>query len=200
MADERSSRRAAGSFAAPFRTRDRAGSGLVAGRDGAAFRLQLGGVGAAVRSQRELGVAAAGVGGALTGGHPAAGARGQDCGPGGDEVFGAGGATEPGGLPAHGGDLGRASLRYARSRPTVCRLAARIGRDPETHSGRSGAVFQNATAGAREDSSGNRRRTDPRSGDDYGDCEPRPSAAGRRGRPGTGSPAAGSGAAADRAD
>ena len=77
-------------------------------------------------------------------------------------------------------DLRRASLRYARSRPTVCRLAQRLARDPQTHSGRSGAVFQNAAAGAGESSGRDRRRTVARSGDGGGDCEPRAAAAGGR--------------------
>ena len=38
------------------------------------------------------------------------------------------------------------------SRPTVCRLAQRLARDPQTHSGRSRAVFQNAAASAGESS------------------------------------------------
>ena len=89
----------------------------------------------------ELGVAALGVGGVVAGGHPAAGARRPDRGPGGDEVSGACSATEPGGLSTHGGDLRRASLRHARSRATVWSLARRIGREPQTHSGRSRAVL-----------------------------------------------------------
>ena len=91
-------------------TRDRAGGGLAAERVGAAFRLQLGGAGTAVRPQRELGFAAAGVGGTIAGGHPAAGARGQDRGAGGDEVSGAGSAPKPGGLSADGRHLRGASL------------------------------------------------------------------------------------------
>ena len=99
-------------------TRDRVGSGLAAGRDGAAFRLQPGGAGAAVRSQRELGVAAAGVSGASAGGGSAAGARGQDRGASGNEVSRAGGAEEPGGLP---GAIPHSSVSTAKSfSPTRC--------------------------------------------------------------------------------
>ncbi len=162
----------------------RPGGGLAASGDGAAVRLQPGGAGAAVRSQCELGVAAAGLGGGVAGVDPTAGARGQDRGPGGDEVSGAGGAAKPGGLPSHGGDLGRASLRHARSRPAVCRLATGIGHGPPTDSGGSGAVFQNAAAGQTPSRAG--RRTDPRSGDGPGDCEPRSAAAGRGGGTGVG--------------
>ena len=53
------------------------------------------------------------------GSDPAAGARRQDRGAGGDEVSGAGGAPKPGGLPADGGDLRPASLRYA-AKPANC--------------------------------------------------------------------------------
>jgi hypothetical protein len=55
------------------------------------------------------------------------------------------------------------SLRSARGGATLRRLAAGIGGDPATHSGRSAAVFQNPSAQPREDSS-NRRRSNPRSG------------------------------------
>ena len=40
------------------------------------------------------------------------------------------------------------------SRPTLCRLAQRLARDPQTHSRRSGAVFQNAAAGRESSSRG----------------------------------------------
>ena len=119
VADERGGGRTAGPHAAIERARDRAGSGLAASGIGAAFWLQPGRVGAAVRSQRDMGFAAAGTGGTVAGSDPAAGARGQDCGAGGHEISGACGAAELGGLPAHGGHFGRASLRYARSGPTV---------------------------------------------------------------------------------
>ncbi len=66
---------------------------------------------------------------------PAAGARRQGGGAGSHEVPGAGGAPKPGGLPADGGDLRPASLRFARSRPTVWRVAQRLARDPQTDSG-----------------------------------------------------------------
>jgi hypothetical protein len=179
MADERSRGRTAGPLATPIRTRDRAGGGLAAGPDGAAFRLQPGGTGAAVRSQRELGVAAAGAGGAAARGDPAASAGRKDRGAGGDEVSGAGGAPEPGGLPAHGSRFRGASLRYTRSWATVWRLAPGIGRDSPADSGRSGAVFQNTAAG--ESADGRQRRSDPRSGDGRRDCKSGPSAARRRG-------------------
>ena len=113
MADERGRGSAAGPLAALIRTRDRAGGGLAAGGVGAAFRLRAGGVGAPVRPQRELGIATAGAGGGSAGSDPTAGARGQDSGAGGIEVSGAGGTPKPGGLPADGGDLRPASLRYA---------------------------------------------------------------------------------------
>src|SRR5438128_5287877 len=180
MANERGRGRAAGPLTAFIRTRDRAGGGLAAGGVGAALRLRTRRVGAPVRSQRELGIAAAGAGGGSAGSDPATGARGQDSGAGGDEVSGAGGAPEPGGLPTDGRDLRPASLRYAGSRPTVWRLAQRFARDPPTDSGRSRAVFQNAAAGAGESSGRNRRGAVTRSGNGGGDCEPRAAVAGGR--------------------
>jgi len=51
-----------------------AGGGMAAGGDGAALRLRSRGVGAPVRSQCELGIAAAGAGRASAGSHPTAGA------------------------------------------------------------------------------------------------------------------------------
>ena len=159
VAPERSGGRGARPLAAIVRTRNRVGGGLAAAGVGAALRLQPGGVGAAVRSQREMGIAAAGVGGAFAGGHPATGARGPDRGAAGDEISRAGGAAKPGGLPAHGGHFRCASLPHARSWRTVCRLAAGIGCHPPTHSGRSRAVFQNAEAGEASSRAGG--RTDP---------------------------------------
>src|SRR5262245_19968749 len=102
MADERSRGGAAGPLAALLRIGERAGGGLAAGGVGAALRLRSGGVGSPLRSQRELGVAAAGAGGGSAGGGSRAGAARADPGTGGDEVPGAGGAPEPGRLPADG--------------------------------------------------------------------------------------------------
>ena len=202
MADERGGGRTAGPLAAFIRTRDRAGGWLVTGGVGAALRLRAGRVGAPVRPQRELGVAATGAGGGSAGSHSAAGARGPDSGAGGDEVSGAGGTPKPGGLPAPGGDLRPASLRYAWSRPTVWGLAPRFACGAQTPSGRSGAVFQDAATGAGENSSRGalwtRRRTVARPGDGGGDGKPRATAAVRRCRSGTGSPARRSGAASAR--
>ncbi|TLY64395.1 MAG: hypothetical protein E6K45_11870 [Gammaproteobacteria bacterium] len=133
------------------------------------------------------------------GSDPAAGARGQDSGAGGDEVSGAGGAPKPGGLPADGRHLRRTPLRDAPSRPTVCRLAQRLAGSPPTHSGRSRAVFQNATAGAGESPGRRRRRAVTRSGDGAGDCEPSAAAVGGRRCRRVGSPAIEGCAASDRA-
>jgi hypothetical protein len=187
VADERGRSRAAGPLAALIRTGERTGGGLAASGDGAALRLWTGGVGAPVRSQRELGIAAAGAGGASAGDHPAAGARGQNRGASSDEISGASGAPKPGRLPTHGGNLRPAALRYAGSRATVRGLAKRHAGDPPTHSGESRAVFQNPAAGAGESSASARRRVDPRSGDSGRDRKPRASATGRRSGHGTGS-------------
>jgi uncharacterized ParB-like nuclease family protein len=78
-----------------------------------ALRLRARRVGAPVRSQCELGIAATGAGGGSAGGDPTGGARGQDPDAGGVEVSGACCPPKPGGLPADGGDLRSASLRYA---------------------------------------------------------------------------------------
>lgn len=72
----------------------------------------------------------AGIGGTSAGSHPATSARRKDHRAGGDENFGAGGAPKPGGLRADGRDLRRVSLRYSRSRTTICSLAQRFARDP----------------------------------------------------------------------
>src|SRR4051794_26989710 len=80
---------------------------------GAALRLRTGRVGASVRSQCEVGIAAAGAGGGVAGSDPAPGARGQDTGAGSDKFSGACGTPKPGGLPADGPRLRRTPLRYA---------------------------------------------------------------------------------------
>src|SRR3989442_7716136 len=100
----------------------------------------------AVRSQRELGIAAAGAGGVAAGGHPAASAGGQDLRTGGHEVSGASGARQLAGLRTNGGGIRAASLRHTASRTTVRRLAQRLAGDPPTHSRSAGAVFQSAAA------------------------------------------------------
>ena len=102
------------------------------------------------------------------------------------------------GLPAHGRDLRRASLRYARSRATVRRLAPGNGRHPQTHSGRSRAVLQSTAAG--NSAVRSRRGSVARSGDGRGGREPRPAPAGRRRGSRTGRPATRRGPAADRPD
>src|SRR5579859_4749922 len=142
------------------------------------------------------GIAAAGTGGASAGDHPAAGARGQGLGAAGDEVSGAGGAPKPAGLPADGRDLSPTPLRYAPSRPTVCRLAPGVARDPQTHPRFAGSVFQDAATGSETDPK-HRRRAVARSGDGGRNREPRPSAAGGGGSRGVGWAAAPSCAPAD---
>lgn len=148
VANERSRSSPAGRVAALGGTPERAGARLVTGRDGAAFRLWTRRTGAAVRSQRELGVAALGAGGTVAGGDSAARARGQSLGAGGDEVPGAGGPYQPGRLRAHGRGIRRAPLRYAGSRATLCRLAGRFAVGARAPASLSGAVFQNAAASA----------------------------------------------------
>ena len=95
----------------------------------------------------------------------------------GDEVSGAGGARQPGALPADGRRFRPAPLRHAASRATLCRLARRLARGSRAHSGRAGTVFENAAAAAGRQAG--RGRTRARSGD--GGCHPasRQPAAGR---------------------
>ena len=76
----------------------RARTRLAAGGDGAALRLLAGGVGAPLRPQHQLGIAAAGAGGVAAGSDPAASARRKARGASGDEVSGAGGASQRGRL------------------------------------------------------------------------------------------------------
>jgi ParB/RepB/Spo0J family partition protein len=106
-------------------------------------------------------------------------------------------------VPAAGRHLRRAPLRYAPGWPTVCGVAQGAARNPQTDSGRSRAIFQNAAASAGE-SSGPRghpdwRRTVARSGDGGGDCEPSAAAVGGRRCHRVRSPAIESRAASDRA-
>jgi hypothetical protein len=148
MADERGRGAAVGRFAALDGTSERAGARLVIGRDGAAFRLWTRRTGAAVRSQRELGIAAPGIGGTAAGGDSATRAGGQSLGAGGHEVPGAGGAHQPGRLRADGRGIRSAPLRYAGSRATLRRLAGRLAVGARAAARLAGAVFQNAAAGA----------------------------------------------------
>src|SRR3970040_429714 len=104
----------------------RAGTRLAVDGDGTTLRLLAGGTGAALRSQCELGVAAIGAGGVVAGSDPAASARRQARGAGGDEVSGAGGAGGCGPLPADGGRLGGAPLRHAAGGATLHGVAPRV--------------------------------------------------------------------------
>ena len=179
---------------------DRAGTGVAVGGVGAALRIRTGGTGASVRSERELGVAPTGAGRTVTGNDPTASAGRKDRRPRGDEVSGAGGAHQPGGLRADGRSLRTVSLRIAASRTVVCRLAQWLGGDPQAHPRCAGSVLQNAAAsGAESPSAGGRSGVVARSGDGSGDCEPRSSPTGRRGGDRDGRFATRSGAAADRA-
>ena len=94
LGDERSRSSAAVAVAALQPAGKRAGTRLAAGGDGAALRLLAGGVGAPFRPQHELGIAAAGAGGVAAGSDPAASARRKARGATGDEVSGAGGASQ----------------------------------------------------------------------------------------------------------
>ena len=124
---------------------------------------------APLRPQHQLGVAAVGAGGVAAGSDPAASTRRKTRGASGDEVSGAGGASQRRRLHAHGGGFRRASLQYAPSRATVYGLAQRHARGPRTHSRRAGTVFENAEA-ATGGQAGGGRTSGARSG--YGDRHP----------------------------
>src|SRR5258708_16253755 len=129
---------------------------LAVGGNGTKFRVWVRGVGASLRPQRELGVAAVGLGGVVAGKHPAASAGRKAGGATGHEVSGAGGACQPRRLRAHGVRLRAAALQYAGSGTTLRRLAGGLARGPRAHLGRAGTVFENATAGTAQSARGRR--------------------------------------------
>ncbi len=137
---------------------------LAVGGDGTKFRLRVRGVGASLRPQRELGVAAVGLGGVVAGKHPAASAGRKAGGATGHEVSGAGGACQPRRLRAHGVRLGAAALQCAGSGTTLRRLAGGLARGPRAHLGRAGTVFENATAGTGQSAGGGRSGARPGNG------------------------------------
>ena len=147
----------------------------------------------------ELGVAAAGPGRSSAGSPPAASARGPALRPRGDEVPGAGGPCQPGGLRAHGRRVRSASLRHAASRATVCSLARRLAPGPPTSARSTRAVFQNPATRGTERLRHRGRRPAARSGHGDRDFEPRPAATGRGGSRRDGSSATPGRARADRA-
>jgi hypothetical protein len=121
---------------------------------------------AALRPQRELGVAALGAGRAAAGSDPAASTGRSAARRTGHEVSGAGGARQPGALRADGRRFRPAPLRHTASRATLCRLARRLARGPRAHPGRAGTVFENAAAAAGRQL--DRGRTRSRTGPDGG--------------------------------
>lgn len=176
LAPERGRSAAPGPFAAPVRAGDRTGTGVAAGGVRTTLRIRTGGTGAAIRSERELGVAPAGVGRTVTGNDPTASAGRQGRRACGDEVSGPGGPHQPGGLRTDGLGLRTASLRIAASRAVVCRLAQWLGCNPQAHPRCTGSVPQNAAANGAKSPSGCRCfGVVARSGNGSGDCEPRSS-------------------------
>ena len=107
---------------------------LAAGRDGAALRLRARRTGAPFRSQRELGVAAAGAGGVAAGSDPAASARRPDRDAGGAEVSGASGAYGCGAMPADGGGASSSTVATPGKRGNSIRPGAKAR-------ARSGSAF-----------------------------------------------------------
>ncbi len=123
--------------------------------------------------------------------------EGQVPSAGGLDISGAGGAPKSEGLPANGGDLQSTSQRYAAGRPSVCRLAPRLARNPPAHPRRARTVFQNPAASAAE-SACDWSRTVARSGDGSGHRESRAAETGGRRCDGEGWPAKRSRTASDR--
>ena len=195
LGDERRRSSAAGPVVAFQLAGNRAGTRLAVVGEGATLWLLAGGVGAPLRPQRELGVAAAGAGRVAAGSDPAASARRSDRGATGHEVSGAGGARQPGGLRADGRRFRPAPLRYAASRTTLCRLAGGLARGSRAHPRRAGTVFENAAAAAGHQAG--RGRTRSRTGDGRRHPASRRPAA-RRSPAGDGPPATGTSAGPDR--
>ena len=100
--DERSRSSVAGPHVAQQSTRKRAGTRLAVAGDGATFWLLAGAVGAPLRPQHELGFAAIGASRVVAGIHPAASVRSNAGRATGDEVSGAGGASQRGRRRADG--------------------------------------------------------------------------------------------------
>ena len=195
MADERRRRSSPGTDFAPQSPGKCTRTRLAVGGDGTKFWLWAGGVGASLRPQRELGVAAVGLGGIVAGKHPAASAGRKAGGATGDEVSGSGGARQPRRLRAHGVRLGAAALQHARSGTTLRRLAAGLARGPRACAGRAGTVFENAAAGAGQSAGGGRSGARPGNGGGHS-ASHRPTT--RRGLAGDGRPPSGTGATPDR--
>jgi hypothetical protein len=143
---------------------------LAACRTGAALRIHHRGSGAAFRSQRELGFPAVGVGRTSSQQRPAGSARWFHLRPCGDEVFGSGGAREPGRLRAHGGGVCHAPVHHTASHPDLCRLARSAEEYPAADSGRAAAVFENPTTSRSTVAAG--RRVGARSGDGGSNRQP----------------------------
>jgi hypothetical protein len=126
----------------------RARTRLVTGGDGATLWLLTRRTGAPLRPQRELGIAALGVGRVTTGSDSAASARRSAGRTTGDEVSGADSASQRGGLRADGRCFHSAPLRHTASRATLRGLAGRRAHGARTHPCRAGPILENAAAGA----------------------------------------------------
>ena len=195
LGDERSRSSAAVAVATLQPPGKRAGTRLAVVGNGATLWVLAGGVGAPVRPQRELGVAALGAGRVAAGNDPAASTRRKAGRATGHEVSGAGGASQRGGLHADGCRFRAAPLRYAASGATLCRLARGLARGPRAYPRRAGTVFKNAAAAAIDPAG--RGRTGARSGDGGGPPASSGPAAGRS-PAGDGWPATGTSATPDR--
>ena len=110
----------------------------------------------------------------------------RDLGSGGDEVFGAGGALQPRGLPAARRRVGHPPLHQPRSRAVVCGLARRLRFRSATDSRTAAVVSQSATAAPTRSSFAGHRRTVARSRDGGRHHPPcQPATDGRHGRDGS---------------
>ena len=146
MGDERSRGAGAGALAADERAGDGAGTRLAAGGDGKPAGLFDRGTGQAFCSQRHVGGAPSGAGGVVTRSGAAASTRGPDRRPDRHAFPGAGGARQPGPLPADGASLRRATVDHAASRRALPGLAPRQRRGARTHPRRASIVSQSPTA------------------------------------------------------
>ena len=158
---------------------------MVACGTGATLRLQIGGSGAPLRSQRELGLAPFVAGRATSRSGAAARAFGRDHRACGDEVSGAGGARQSHRLSAHGRSVFQVPLQQPSGRRALCGLARCVFLYAPADSGFSPPVSKSPSTGVAAAGIGG-RGTGAGSGDGAGNHQPRRTALGARGAPDAG--------------
>ena len=146
MGDERSRGAHPGAHAADERAGQCAGTRLAASGDGEPFGLLDRGTGAALRPEQDLGGEPPGVGGDPARVGAATGARGKTRRIAGPALPGAGGAQQPGALPAHGCRVRRTTVDHAASRRVLSSLAQRQRRRARADPGRAQVIRQDASA------------------------------------------------------